>query len=264
MAETNWPPKRDRITWAWQFYGDNKDSPKRVKWTVGKRPGWVLSMPGFNDALMRKGDRFIMPLARTTSYPLIGAVALHWGDFEIAMDKLLASFVAADADPNDIGWDRRGFAVRKKLLVVKAAVHFPGLISDEIIRILKAAAAYHWQRNLVVHGHFVAKADKGVVTTIAQGRVHKRDVAMAVTDEHLERMYHEISFLAGRLSDLTSADRKAGRSWLSWKDRSRLRAFVKKHPPSLPTFGKIPPQHPPLRVLSILHRKRRPDRGWVI
>lgn len=201
--------------------------------------------------MMRKGDRFVMPLARTTTYPLIGAVALHWGDLETLMDRLLATFVAADADPNDEHWERLGFEKRRKKLKEKARVRFPGLISDEIDRILDAAAVYHWQRNIVIHGHFSLSAKDGVATTHAKGTVNRVLRSMIVTDDHLERLYHEISFLAGRIADLTCSDKGAGGCWLSWRNRSKLRAFVKRYCPSRPTPKKIEPRHPPLRDLSL-------------
>lgn len=255
----HWPLKRDLTKWRWSFRGTSQKGSRRIEWTTEPEKGWSFEAPGFNPAMMRKGSNFVMPLARSSSYPMIGAVALHWGDFEIKMDSLLAAFVAADADPNDQEWQRLPFKKRKGLLQRKAKKRFPGRISDEITRILRLAATYHWQRNLVIHGHFKLEVKNAVVTTYAEGMVRRRLVRLPVTDEHLERMYHEISFLAGRLIDL-SAKRGGGLCWLSLRDRSKIRAFLAKHRPNPATPKKIPPQHPPLRELSVLHRKP-PGRG---
>jgi hypothetical protein len=228
------------------------DTRQNLKWTVEARGG-ELELPGFNDELLRRGSHLMAPVAPLSLYPLIGAVALFWGGFEAKMDELLSSFIAADADPHDQGWTRRPFKKRKELLIEKARSRFPGRISEEIERILRAGATYHWQRNLLIHGHFTAHFKIGAVTITAEGLVHDRYVALPVTSEHLERMHHEIGILNGRLHDLT-ADRRAGKCWLSLRDRSTLRAFVAKHPWTPPTAQRIQPQHPPLKELSLLHR----------
>jgi hypothetical protein len=176
-------------------------------------------------------DLLLPPIPRQF-YPLIGAVAAFWGNFELRMDELLASFVQADGSDHDAGWQRRNFKKRRGLLKDKLKIHFPGAVSTEISSILDGASQLHWQRNLVVHGHFRITNIPGLPVH-AEGVIKGKLVKLPITAEFLERMYHELAILGSRLMGCVDPSRSPHA--LSSQDRSRLRAFLQKHPPNLPT-----------------------------
>src|SRR5471032_360643 len=87
-------------------------------------------------------------------FRLIGLVAAHWGTFEVEMNKLVDALLRAIGQTVP-GWERQGFARRKKLLVdlVKANLEttFP-IAAANYRKLAGDAADLHWRRNLVAHG----------------------------------------------------------------------------------------------------------------
>lgn len=195
-----------------------------------------------DDLRFRPGKRFSAPMVNLPLYKLVGQVAVYWGALEQKMDGILSAFVAADSDADDDGWERKQFRKRQEMFKKKVASRFPGAIADEVNSILSAARAYHWQRNLIVHGHASANFVDGIGTAVVKGVLNGRFVSLQLHADHLSRMFAELGFLSGRLESLTAED-DAG-SYLSSPDRSLLRAFVTTNQPPAPIPQSIAPQHP--------------------
>lgn len=191
-----------------------------------------FGLPPLDRSLVPRTCNVIYPMIPLGFYPLIGYVAGLWGNFELRMDELLASFVAADASEDDARWQTRPFKQRKALLRKKCAKHFDGAIVTEINELLDTAAGIHWQRNLIIHGHYRV-ANLLTVGVYADGVHNGRMVSLPVTQRSLEKLYHDIAVLSGRL--VRCVDPDAGVHSLSSAHRSQLRDFVRKHPPDLPT-----------------------------
>lgn len=184
----------------------------------------------------------MLPAVEAHMYPLIGAVTVFWGHFELQVNELLGSFVRADGDQADDGWVRSNFKRRRTLLKKKVSARFPGAIAIEVADILNIAATYHWQRNTIAHGHFSVKNDPGFPMS-AQG-VHKgRIVNLPITSDFLSKLYHDLATLRARL--VRCADPENDPHPLSSHDRAKLREFIRKYPPNLPTPRMFAGQSPP-------------------
>jgi len=196
-------------------------------------PNRTLNLPPINARWLPEGKTtsLMLPPVPAHFYPLIGAVATFWGYFELRANDLLASFVEADQSDHDAGWIRRNFKKRSGLLKQKVAAHFPGPIRNEIGTILGTAAVYHWQRNLIVHGHLRCVNNPGLPVH-AEGTHNGKWVKLPLTATSLEKLYHDIAILTSRIMGCTDPERED--HTLSSPDRSLLRAFVLKHPPNLP------------------------------
>lgn len=134
---------------------------------------------------------------------------------------------------------------RRKLLKSKTKQRFPGPIHQEVCSILDDAAVYHWQRNLIAHGHYVAeKVSATEVCPVAHGTVKDRRVSIVLRAAFLERMAYELGFLAGRITDL-SDETQSGRVPLL--DRLTLQAFLRTNHPPPPIDQRIEPRHPTWR-----------------
>jgi hypothetical protein len=231
---------------AWSIYGtippgSNVVSVEKVE--QGSR--LKIRMP-VRLGRLRKGERIKIPTVSEAMLPLIGAAVAYWGDLELHLDDLLTAFVAADADSNDENWQRKNFRKRRQLLKQKVRARFPGRIATEVCSILDAATEYHWQRNLLVHGHYKLHIHGLVTTVIASGYHNGRYIEAWFEERYLEEMYHELGMLTGRFQDLTACD--DSKCALSSRNRQRLRAFVRRHHLSPPTPERRRPRHPLLRA----------------
>ena len=249
MAIYRWPPKPEPLgfTWIWGLHGTARKG-QSTQWRPGPppHPGYVNFQIAPIKLQYVKGNLQIAAIL-TDTMPLVGAVLAYWGAFEVIMNDILASFVIADADPNDERWERRNFTKRSRLLKDKAKARFPGKIADEITSILHSAAVYHWQRNLIAHGHYRVTFDNRKwdrAYSVACGRVNGRYVSMRMIPEDMERMYHELGVLAGRLTDLSCKDDPNAHCTLPSWHRSRVLGFLRRHRPIPPTAKSIEPRHP--------------------
>jgi hypothetical protein len=229
MPKAVWPPEAPpRYDAQWSFHGTKSDGQRFFEWKLQATEGRTYWFLGFDHELMRVGDHYTLLMIPAELYGWIGAVAVHWGHFEQAVDALLAPFVVAAADDKDAGWDRRSFVQRVTILRRRVQERFPGDIAAEVCKILEGGLLYHWQRNLLIHGQVMGHFQNDTVTAVFSGRLKGKPVSMPMPEAHLRRMQHEISVLQGRLADLT-AEEGSGLCRLEIDDRTRLRKFLEDY-----------------------------------
>ena len=227
----------------WGFSGTiTPGSP--TTWDLNPEQYFSVPMPGRLNRII-PGERLVLPSIPEAFCPLVGAVVAYWGEFETRMDSLLAAFVIADNDPNDAKWRRIGFERRRELLKRKVKKRFPGPVAEAVSAILGAARVYYWQRNLIVHGHFMLKIDHGRAYPIAYGYVKDEYVELPLNEEFLERMYHELGMLSGRIQDIID-----GEMPLPLHETQTIKALAQKARENPPTHRNVQPLHPAWPALS--------------
>jgi hypothetical protein len=158
----------------------------------------------FNISYLKEGKDIVFLPIPDGILRLIGLVAAHWGTFEVVLNKLIeASYVAIGGAPD--GWQRLGFAKRKKLFVdiVRNDLKntFPAAASN-YIKIAGDAADLHWQRNIVVHGLYrvtFPPAGSESPTFWAEGTHNGNEVKIPIDVPTLEKLWHGIAHLTGGL-----------------------------------------------------------------
>jgi hypothetical protein len=227
----------DDSSTSWRFRGTlAPGSPTR--WEVNPAESTTIILPGKLDRIPL-GESLQIPLLPEVYCGPVGAVVAYWGEFEIRMDRLLEALVFADNDPDDAGWRRLAFERRRKLLKRKIKARFPGPLADKVVAILGAARIYHWQRNLIVHGHYRLQIEDGRFYPVAQGYVGDEYLELPLNEDFLMRMYHELGMLSSRLRRLTDEEPPQPSP-----DISILQEFSRKARLNAPTPRTVPAQHP--------------------
>jgi hypothetical protein len=168
----------------------------------------------------------------------VGKVAVAWGFFEAAFDRLLAALAAAEGLPDD---DWRGFSFRRRRKVFTKLMGHALNDCPSVIRLAAEIAndsqgAYS-KRNLVVHGQlsigFSVEGGAQVVRLVCVGRANRQEVRGDFTVDELDDLFYEIAHLSGRVHALASAE--VGQPPSS-PETQKLRALLVGHPlhPTLP------------------------------
>jgi hypothetical protein len=181
---------------------------------------------------------------------LIGQVAAQWGAFEVQLDKLMAAiFVSIGTSPE--GWERQGFAKRKKLFVHTVRDHlgktYP-LAADNYRKIAGDSADLYWRRNVVVHGNYrINFTPPGSERPIfwAEGVHNGLNVKVDLNEPTLEKLWHGIAHLTGGL--IATANLHGSVTASGWpqtfSDTEMLRIYRETSHPWNPIRDKHP--HPP-------------------
>lgn len=183
---------------------------------------------------------------------LIGAVIVHWSNFERTFDEHLDRFIA-DAWSEEVdGKLSSQFTARKKLFIRLARRLFADheSIASYFERIAKESDDLRAQRDIIVHGLLVShhpKSEDLPVIFTATGMRKGKAVTLKIDEDTLGRIWQQLAHLAGDLANC--ADTSPGRPHtLSLHDRSLLQAFVSKARQTPPRMSKL------LDQLSTFHR----------
>ena len=151
---------------------------------------------------------FIIPLKDEIAM-LLGQIVVYWGAFELRMDLLIETVSARLNKEPPVGWKTMNFKKRKELFrdIMRdyTTQLFPQL-SATFNSIAGTAADLHWRRNLVAHGYYQVIPDakpneQGICGTsyTAHGLVNDKPKFIAIDAKTLEKLWHDISHLNGKM-----------------------------------------------------------------
>jgi hypothetical protein len=179
---------------------------------------------------------------------LVGFIAVLWGQFESQFDDFIESMVKHNGTTITESWKRENFRKRKKLFRDEARTTFkdhPNLrrvISD----ILAEAARLQLLRSILLHGNILGYRVPGDYALIARLERHGRIFECQFRFDELEAVFADLSFLCGKIGELSCPDETQDHYGIPSHEKSYLRDFLRDNPPS-----------PPISVLPI--RPPRPS-----
>jgi|SRR5665213_806424 len=193
---------------------------------------------GFNISYLKEGENVVLLPMPNNILRLIGQVVIYWGLFEVQLDSLIASALAA-VKRDEPGWNRQGFAKRKKLFVdlVKTDLepNFPAAAAG-YRKIAGDAADLYWRRNTVAHGKYrvtFPPAGDESPSFWAEGVHNGRDVKIPIDEPTLEKLWHDISHLTGGLVATVRLHGSVAGDWpLTFSDTEILRIHRESSRPS--------------------------------
>ncbi|MEV4933931.1 hypothetical protein [Sphingobium sp. LSP13-1-1.1] len=162
-----------------------------------------LAVPYLRDGLAT----LLIPIPSVLT-ELIGRIVVQWGAFELRMDALVQGTSTALQREPDERWQRLPFKKRKTLFrelmrEYLSRTHQPQF-AGEFDKICGTAASLHWKRNVVAHGFYqMAAPESGNpddnIQFIAHGTHNGRDVSIAIQEDVLTELWHDIAHLGGAL-----------------------------------------------------------------
>jgi len=203
---------------------------------------------GFNISYLKEGQNVAFLPMPNKILRLIGQVIIYWGLFEVQLDSLIASALTA-VKRDEPGWNRQGFAKRKKLFVdlVKSDLEpsFPAAAA-RYRKIAGDAADLYWRRNIVAHGAYrVTFPPAGDESPYfwAEGVHNGRDVKIDIDEPTLEKLWHDISHLTGGLVATVPLHGSVSGEWpMTFSDTEILRVHRESSPRLNPNPKTRPPQ----------------------
>lgn len=182
---------------------------------------------------------FSFPPVPPTFFPLVGSIAIIWGDFELAVDELIVALLNATGI-DEPRWRFKSFRERRRLLIRGVKQQFPvhNTIVEYYTRILDDASNIMWKRNALVHGKYVAsirndRDGKFTHFITVNGTQNGKEIELSGTLDQIEDIYYEVGHINGRLREML--DTPAACS-LPDAEKTVISAFLRDHHPN-------PPQH---------------------
>lgn len=138
---------------------------------------------------------------------MVGSIAVQWGHAENLISDLIA-YMVADTDFEERFKRRRGFkdraAIARQVLPTIVFGREDDHARSELPRLLGIAATLNWQRNIVVHGRYSFRFPpfSSIAIPTARGIHNGREVAIELSDDNLQKLWHDLCHLGGDLHRL--------------------------------------------------------------
>jgi hypothetical protein len=208
--------------------------------------------------------------------PVLGQIALLWGQFEKYLNDMLTALLSYNGTPIQQFWQSRlSYKQRTELFLAESAktfacnpflyLHFRQIISD--------AEAIQIKRNVLLHGtiemetHIHNTTDTGEIgevvvesKIVATGARKRQTIEMKFGFSELEDLFYDLGHLAGRLSTLNPdhdtvplntpivpgqkpPNRLPTLPYASWQDICLVQDLLRKHHPA--HTNQSTPEDPP-------------------